>query len=167
MRYPSESDNRFNIFTHLTAGYTGLLYWTYDHYYSTGSGLIDSNGNPTALYHSAAQAHAEVVNLGESLRFLTSTDVRFIRGKQSVAGGGSVFNSVPLGLTNWSAGAGGDTHILSLSVDLASPANLGPEKNGLIGFFTDDDDDRYFMLTNLNHGAGLSADAATLPFTSH
>ena len=164
-RYPSESDNRFDIYTHLTAGYTGVLYWTYDYYAGTGDGLITVNGAPTALYYTAAQANAEAARLGRSLRYLTSTDVRFVPGRHIVSGTTTAPNSTPSGMTNWVAGAGGDPHITGVSVDFTKAASTGLEKNGLIGLFTDDAGQNYFMLTNLNHGAGMSASAGALAFT--
>lgn len=160
-RRPSESDNRFNVYTHLTAGYTGLLYWTYDYYGGTGNGLIDINGTPTALYHAAAQSNAETSRLGQSLRFLQSVDVRFVPGRNSPL---NQENQTPQGLIAWGRGDGNDPHIVSVSVDFSDPANKGVGKDGLIGFFTDDAGQQYFMLTNLNHGENLSATAATLGF---
>jgi len=157
-RQPSESDLRYNAYTLLTAGYTGLVYFTYDHHMfgvTISSSFFDANGTPTSFYYYAADANAEIQNVGQALRFLTNTDVRFVRG--SVSG-------TPSGLTNWSPGAGGDSHILSVGVDLSDPANWGSEKDGLIGFFTDDDGQLYFMLTNLYHAAGTSAAATALDF---
>lgn len=164
-REPSESDVRFNVYTHLTAGYTGLLYWTYDYYAGTGDGMIDINGNKTPLYYAVAQTNAEAIHLGQSLRFLTSTDVRFVPGRHVVSGAITAPNATPEGLTNWSFGAGSDPHIVSIGVLWNMAEGVGPEKNGLIGFFTDDEGERYFMLTNLYHGANLSGEDATLSFS--
>ena len=162
-RRPSESDLRFNVYTHLTAGYTGIAYWTYDNDPGgTGDGLIDSNGNPTPQYGYAAQTNAETQNLGKVLKMLESTDVRFVPGRHVVAGSVTAPNVTPSGMTNWSAGAGGDSHITGVSVDVAQ---VGLEKNGMIGLFSDDAGERYFMLTNLNHGQYLSTAAGALSFT--
>ncbi len=88
--------------------------------------LFDQNGNPTALYHQAAAADLEYAKLGQSLRFLKSTDVRFLAGRHTVFGSITAENSTPDGLSKWSAGAGGNSHITSLSV---SSGQLGSEKN--------------------------------------
>ncbi len=152
----SESDNRYNVYTLLTAGYTGLLYWTYDYYSSTGNGLIDENGDPTALYSEAATTNEQAVIVGGAERFLNSTAVCFVPGYAN----SKVLNSTPVGLTNWVAGAGGDPYITGFS-----DTNIGSNDNGLIGLFTDTNGEHYFMLTNLNHSASLSAAAATLSFT--
>jgi len=163
-RRPSESDDRYNVYTHLTAGYTGLFYYTYDYYANSGDGLIDINGNPTPLYYNAAQVNAEAFRLGKSLRFLESTDVRFVPGRHVVFGSITTQNTTPAGLTNWSSGAGGDPHITSANVNWSQAGGIGLEKNGLLGLFVDDDGEHYFMLANLNHGQNLSAASTSLGF---
>ena len=163
-RYPSESDNRYNVYTHLTAGYTGLIYWTYDYYGGTGDGLIGQNGNPTPLYYQAAATNAEAITLGKTLRYLTSTDVRFVAGRHQ----NGIFttpNATPLGLTAWSTQAGGDPHMTGASVNWNVTGGIGEEKNGLLGFFTDDSGQNYFMLTNLNHGMNQLAANTAMTFT--
>jgi len=114
------------------------------------------------MYPHAAAVNAEVLRLGESLRFLESTDVRFIPGEHEISFLGrtwTVENSTPSGLSDWSAGAGGDPHILNVTTsgDEAS-------ENGLIGFFTDDADNHFFMLVNLDHGMGESSASTSLQF---
>ncbi|MCC6423740.1 MAG: hypothetical protein IT447_09710 [Phycisphaerales bacterium] len=163
-RAPSESDNRYNVYTHLTAGFTGLVYWTYDYYAGTGNALIDINGNPTAMYDYAKQTNLEAANLGKSLRFLTSTDVRFVPGRHQ-SGIFTTPNDAPLGLTSWSAGAGGDPHLTDAKVNWNLAGGIGTEKNGLLGLFTDDSGQDYFMLTNLNHGMDMTAAQTALTFT--
>lgn len=155
-QWPSDSDNRFNVYTHLTMGFTGFGYWTFD-----GGGLIGIDGNPTSMYEVVKRTNAEVVKLGRSLRFLTSKDVRFLPGRNSTFG---PIHATPVGLSNWTAGAGGDPHLLSVSVNTAQAVSRGPGKDGLVGFFADDEGQRYFMLTNLYHGADLSAEAAAISF---
>ncbi len=164
IRTPSESDTRYNGYTLLTAGYTTLNYYVYDNGPSTtvASTFLDSNGNPTAVYYYTATANKEYATIGKSLRFLTSSDVRFVPGSHTVSGSITAPNSTPSGLTNWAAGAGGDPHLTSVAV---SSGQVGLEKDGLIGFFYDDDGQNYFMLTNLYHGASLSAAAASLSFS--
>jgi len=150
LRIPSESDTRFNGFTLLTAGYTGLGYFSYD---DSGGVMFDAKGNPTPFYDQAKVANLEYARLGQSLRYLTSTDVRFI---DSGAG------PKPPDLVNWAPGAGGDSHIQDILVHTReSPL----DQDGLVGFFTADNGEEYFMLTNLFHGATLSATDAHLNFT--
>lgn len=163
VRTPSESDTRFNAYTMLTAGYTELSYYIYDNGPTTGvtSTFFDSNGNPTAIYTYTAAANKEYETVGKTLRFLTSTDVRFVPGLHTVSGSTTAANSVPTGLSNWTVNAGADPHLLNVSV---ASGQLGLDKNGLIGFFTDDDGQNYFMLTNLNHAAGLTAAGASLNY---
>ena len=155
-RLPSESDLRFQLFAPLTYGYTGIAYFTYDLAFERA--LIEKTGQPNRLYYQASEANSEVANLGTTLRFLTSTDVRFVPGhsgqRDSLAA-----NSVPRGATAWSPGAGGDGKITDVEVD--SP---GQWKDGLLGFFQDDHGDQYFMLTNLWHGKNGSAEDHALAF---
>jgi hypothetical protein len=161
-RLPSESDLRMHIFTHLAAGYSGLAYFTYDPW--DDGGLIDAAGAPTALYHLAADVNAEVLNLGHSLRYLTSSDVRYLRGEFMLLGMWLTDNPVPDGIAEWTAGAGGDPHIIAADVDSTDAANLGLGKDGVLGLFTDDGGRHYFMLVNAWHAADTSAADATLPF---
>ncbi len=160
-RLPSESDLMMQIFAHLAAGYSGLCYFTYDHW--DDGGLLDPAGAPTALYHTAADVNAEVLNLAQSLRYLTSVDVRYLQGEYLLFGFILTDNPVPSGMTAWSSGAGGDPHILHADVDSSDPATYGEGNDGLMGFFVDDLGRRYLMLVNLSHGAGLDAAAASLP----
>jgi len=153
-RVPSESDVRYNAFTLLTAGYTGFNYFSYDS--DTGGGLqttfFDSNGNKTPFYFYSASMHEEVKKLGKTLRFLESTDVRFVRGANV---------STPTGLTDWASGAGGITKIQAISV--SGTPTVG--KDALVGFFSDDAGKQYFMLTNMYHAANTSAASAAVNFS--
>ena len=152
---PSESELRFDLFTKLAFGVKGFLYFGFD-LTQVGSlsedALYDSVSNTTStLYAPATQANAEVLNLGNALRFLTSTDIRFIPGQ--------VANPTPTSITNWSAGAGGDSHIQDISV-----VEQASDKDGFIGFFEDDAAQQYFMLVNAYKGQGLSSAATMLNF---
>ncbi len=113
--------------------------------------LLDTSGNPSPLYEPAKQANSEILNLGQTLRFLESTDIRFVQGQPS--------NPIPGGLTPWSIGAGGDTHIQNIQV-----VEQGEYKDGLIGFFTDDTGQEYFMLVNLYQDLNLNYSATALNF---
>ncbi len=154
-RVPSESDLRFQVFVHLTYGFTGIQYFTYD----SGNAMVDEDGNPLPVYKTVQDLNREVANLGNTLRFLTNIDIRYIAGKE-----GEQINKTPKGVTHWAAGAGRDFYIKNVSLDLSKPANKGAKKNGSIGFFTDDNNRRYFMLTNVYNGGDLTADQAKLDF---
>ncbi len=158
-RLPSESDLRMQIFSSLAVGCKGIMYFLYDNQWPQWflSAIIQGDGTPTSLYYHVKNVNPEMNRLGRVLRYLESTDVRFIPGKTK-----GVPNSPWQGLTNWSAGAGEDSRIVSAQVD---PSEDGPEKNGLIGLFRDDTGQQYFMLSNIYHGATLSASAAGVGFT--
>lgn len=167
-RLPSESDLRFQLWTPLTYGYTGIAYYTYD--IAHDRGLLETDGTPNRLYHAAAKANAEVANVGKTLRFLTSTDVRYVPGRHR-QGGKTVPNTLPRDTKAWTIDAGGDRSILDVAVDPddageSDPAllDLRQNKDGFIGFFRDDHGGRYFMLTNLWHNAGASAPDRALSF---
>lgn len=168
-RLPSESDLRFQLFVPLTYGYTGLAYFTYDIAFERG--LIEADGKPNALYHAASKVNPEVACLGRVLRFLHSTDVRYVQGTHK-DGAAVVPNPLPRDTKVWTTGAGGDSHILDVAVDSsderpADPAllELRQNKDGLLGFFRDDEGRQLFMLTNMWHGAAASATERSLEFT--
>ena len=162
-RIPTESELRFNVFSMLTMGYTGINYFVYDEQGLLG--FFDTNGDPRAHYAYAASANPEVITLGRALRYLDSNDVRCVRMTYDVTGvtGTVAYPTLP----DWSSGAGGHTQINDVNVDISDMNNYGPRKDGMIGFFTDDAGEKYFMLTNIYAGGpvnDLSADAAKLPF---
>jgi hypothetical protein len=60
-------------------------------------------------------------------------------------------------MTHWAKGDGGDSHLMNIQVNGGA---LG--QDGMIGLFTDDAGQNYFMLTNLYCGENLtSAQSAT------
>ena len=143
-RMPSESDVRMQVFMHLTSGYTGIAYFTYED--QQGPAMIEAHtGRRRAIYYHVARLNIEVANLGEALRFLESTAVRY------VPQGG---NNVHGGVTAWKPGDGGDTIIKAITIEGDETAAW---RDLLIGFFKDDDGRDYFMLTNLWHGMGASS----------
>ncbi len=147
-RTMSESDLRHAVFNHLAYGFKGVSYFTYDN--QIGPGMVEPGNVPTSVYYSAQKLNTEVEKLGHTLKFLTSTEVRYVPGD---------YNGVPSGLSAWSPGAGSDQHILDIEV-----LGTGTGKDGLIGFFTDDAGQEYFMLVNEYHGASLTSAAASLTF---
>lgn len=151
-RMPSESDIRMQVFAHLTSGYTGIAYFTYED--QQGPAMV-SNGTRQRrpLYYHVARLNQEVLNIGQTLRFLESTDVCYVPGSG---------NAVPSGMTAWQPRAAGDEIIRTIDIEGGEPAEW---KDVLIGFFKDDRDRDYFMVTNLWHGDGASAAERTLTVT--
>ncbi len=148
-RHSSESDLRMQVYSSLTYGFTGIAYFTYDVAFDRG--LLEPDGTPNALYGHAALLNQEVLTLGDTLRMLTSTDVRFIAGAAKAP---------PTGTPLWSKGAGHDPYILAIEAEKTE----ADRQVGLIGYFKDKANRSYFMLTNLWHEADLSADQAAQTF---
>jgi len=168
-RAPSESELRMQLFVSLTAGVKGIGHFVYEPViqgggYEFGEAILKDDLTPDRLYSVVQELNPEIENLGQSLRYLESTGMRFLRGRHVIAGNFTTPNKTPSTLSNWSAGSGGDPHIATAAVDTADPANIGLLKDGLIGFFTDDDGQRYFMLTNMFQGTTLTPEQASLGF---
>ena len=152
-RRPSESDLRFQLFTSLAFGFTGISYFTYDP--ALGAGLIDEKKNRTPLYYHAGRANREVTNLGKALRYLDSTGIAFVLGRHEVDGK-MVQNDMPPmpppGPWVWPEVESRPRRLLGAEVE-----GLGRGRDALLGFFEDDRGDEYFMVTNLRHEKGISA----------
>ena len=153
-REPSESEMRMNAWSHLTMGYKGILWYIYDGDGNTaawGKQFLDADRNPRPSYYWSKVINSEVAKQGKYLRYLNSTDVRFVP---------NTGNPTANGLINWSVGAGGDPYIRNIYLD--TPA---AKIDALIGFFTDDHGQRYFMIQNLYRDTTSSASAKTSSFT--
>jgi hypothetical protein len=152
-RLPSKSDIRMQAFTHLAAGFTGLAYFTFDNEPSFEyASILDSAGIPTSLYPIVADLNKEAANLGKALRFMKSTDVKYVPGR-SLVNGVIVPNDVPLGMTGWTAANDPDKHIEGITVqNIGAP---GTVLDALVGFFKDDNGDDAFMLVNTHHGPSV------------
>ena len=153
---PSESELRMGIFAHLTAGYKGIYYFTYD----ADGGVVEAaltmpDCTPSTLGNYAAIANSEAQILGNKLVKLTSDSVYFVPGRTN-----SITHTAPSQLTNWSSGAGNGL-ITNVTVGSGQDGNY---KDGLIGFFTDKINNKYFMLTNLYHRPWLNSSSAALNF---
>ena len=163
-RLPSESDLRFQMFTLLTYGYTGILYFTYDIAYERG--LIEKSGEPNSLHAAATKANPEVANIGAAMRFLTSTDVRYVPGTHQ-EDGKAVTNNLPRDTKLWTPGAGGDRSIVRITIEPSNEEknDLRQGKDAMLGLFQDDQGKRHFMITNMWHGAEASAADRTSAIT--
>lgn len=153
-RLPSESELRADMFSKLSGGIKGFVYFVVDAVNGgplVSNALIERDGDPSVLYQPAKQANAEAANLGASLRFLESTDWRFVPGGIS---------DLPIYVDPW-APLAGNGRIVSVTLD-DPPADRA---DAMVGYFTDDTGGDYFMLVNLYHGQGMSADNAARDFT--
>jgi hypothetical protein len=160
-RLPSLSDARFQMNSHLAAGFTGMAYFTFDAFGARS--ILEPNGNPSPLYQSVATINREAANLGKALRFMTSTGYNFLPGRH-LETGTSVKNATPFGLKDWTATADPSQRILNISI-----TNTALNFDGLIGFFTDDLGDEAFMIMSALHGAhvsSLSLVSVTIDFDS-
>jgi hypothetical protein len=134
------------VFSVLTYGFTGIADFTFCGLHRRN--ILMPDGTPSPLFGPAARTHAEVRNIGKTLRFLTSSSIAFLPG--------SAESRTPPHLEDWAPGVGGDTNITSAMV-------IGGDehRNGLIGHFVDDDGQVYFMVTNLyQHADGSAAECA-------
>ena len=159
-RIPSESDVRMETFLHLTYGFSGIAYFTYED--AQGPAMVDPNSTPRQIYFDIQEMNPEVFNLGQRIKTLSHRDSYYIAGR---TGGAS--NSAPFNTTSWASVKGlFDLHIRNLSVDFDKPGNNGPGKDGLIGTFRDDAGVPYFMLTNVHHDPNLTAPQTKLDFVA-
>ena len=149
VRLPSESDYRMNVFSALTCGFKGFADFTYCGGHERD--ILMPDGTPSPLFEPAAKAHAEVVRIGQCLRYLTSTEIAFLAGDST--------SRKPTFIEDWQPGLDGDTRLHSIDVIDGSKY-----EKGLIGCFRDDRGQRYFMLTNLYQHADKSADECAVKF---
>ena len=154
-RLASESDLRMLLFSGLTYGFSGFNYLSYLNQ-TQDLAIVDREGNPTHVYYSAQAAHPEVFRLGEVLKYATSDSVFFIPGQ--VFGIPNPVWGDTSGV-EWQAGIDPDDHMVEITI-----LEDGNRKNGLIGFFTADDGEELFMLTNLHSGQPLTAAAGLVTF---
>ena len=82
-RLPSESETRAEVYTCLTMGFKGLSWFGYDLADPrTCDFLVDwTTRKPNKSYYWVQSIDKDVLNLGAYLRFLKSTDVRFVPNK--------------------------------------------------------------------------------------
>lgn len=157
--WSTESDMRWNAFAHMAFGYTGYTWFVYQlaapHTDQLAPALFQSPGDfaatKTERYAIAAQINVELKNLGRAITQLTSTDVRYIAAVELL---------LPAGMTAWSQGAGDNPYITAIA-----PVG-GGFQDVLVGFFDDDQGEKYVMVQNVNHTDGSwpvsSENAATI-----
>jgi hypothetical protein len=148
---PSESQMRANVYASLAFGVKGIGYYSFGMDSNSNRSLLNADGTPSAYYPYAADINAQVAKVGQSLRYLTSTGVGFLYG-----GSGSV---APSGLSGWTQGTGGDPHLIDAGSD-----NGNANQSGLLGFFTDDAGQHYFMLVNLYQDTNLTSPQSNSTF---
>lgn len=161
-RFPSESELRMQVFSSLAYGFTGMAYFTYDLAFERG--LLDPDGSPNELYHTATRVNHEVSKIGRSLRFLNSAHVWHIPG-HTKQDGQLVDNPLIGGLHGWDK-----QHGDKWGIDKIRVLEPGENRDVLVGLFTDDAKRRYFMAVNLWSAPNASADMYTtsieIQFTS-
>jgi len=161
-RAASASELRMQVFVSLTAGVKGLAYFCYEPW-TPGSNFVFEEAmltqdlKPDAGYRAARSINVEVLNLAPALLQLESTDVRFVPGRTD-----GTPHTPYQPLANWDAGAGAIAEITGVAVD---GGQSGALRDGLIGFFRDDADNRLFMLTNLYCDPARTPSETTLSFT--
>ncbi|MHB9071531.1 MAG: SGNH/GDSL hydrolase family protein [Sedimentisphaerales bacterium] len=149
--YPSESNVRMQVYSSLAYGFTGIAYFLYNS--STDESLIDNDGQPRPLLSDIAVLNKEINILGKSLKFLNSEAVFYISGTQYDAGRGcNNGNPSPKGTTRFDSNKVKPWGIADIKV-----IGISENKNGLIGFFKDDNGGLYFMLVNLRNARGVPA----------
>lgn len=153
-RMPSESDIRMQVFAHLASGFTGIGYFTYED--QQGPAMVsNATRQRRPIYYHVARLNQEVLNVGQALRFLESTDLRYVAGHG---------NQVPAGVTAWKPGAGGNHLIKSIEIEENGSKPI-KWRDALVGFFQDDQGEDYLMLTNLWHDEGVAASQRSMKVT--
>lgn len=155
-RFPSESDVRMQVYSSLAFGFTGIAYFTYDN--GMDKCLLDQNFARTNLYDYVSKLNLEIINLGKVLKFLTSTDIRYVLAN-GVTGGGSLMQ-VPIGLMPFYH----KSRVAKLLRGISFIEGK-PDHDCLIGFFKDDNGGLYFMVVNLWHDEKLNADQTKMMLT--
>ena len=147
-RVPSESELRMQVYSTLAMGFTGIIYFTWDH--DTG-GLINrqkgkpAEGEVTHLYHDAQKINAEIAHLGKALRYLKSVDVRYV-ARSYVEDGKMRTGATPDGLLPFRAYSRRLREVRDIVVQ-SGPAEKGADV--MLGVLADDNGDRYLMLVNM------------------
>jgi len=147
-RMPSESDIRMQVFSHLTVGFTGIAYFTYED--QQGPAMI-SNGTRQRrpIYYHVARLNQEVLHIGQALRYLDNVNVWYLPGDG---------NQVPSAVQRWPEAQSPIPALRAVRIEGQS----AKWKDILIGAFRDDAGRDYLMLTNLWHAAQASTSQRAL-----
>ncbi|MEX0611737.1 MAG: hypothetical protein WD229_06425, partial [Pirellulales bacterium] len=165
-RLPSESELRFQVFAPLAYGFKGISYFMFDHFGAFRDGnqggmlrATDDNETMYAInpvYFDVKDVNPELSRLGETLKMMDSTKVRYILGKH-LQGGQEVPNDVPVGVTLLNSEVD-EPFITSIQASYAGGIPNVTEGDLLMGHFETAveeldgpqfTDERYFMLVNL------------------
>ncbi|MEX2172539.1 MAG: hypothetical protein WD851_24670 [Pirellulales bacterium] len=165
-RLPSESELRFQTFAALAYGFKGISYFVFDHFGAFSSGnqggmlraLDDSETmysvNP--IYYDVQELNPELARLGETLKMMDSTKVRYVLGTH-LLGGQEVLNDAPLGVTLWNP-ASDEPFITSMEATYAGSIPGVERGDLLMGHFetaleeldgAQFENELYFMVVNL------------------
>lgn len=146
-RTPSESELRMQVYAHLAAGFTGIVYFTYDD--AQGPAMVEEGTNkPNPIYYQVQALNGEVANLGETLKMLTSTNVCFLRSQNSTMAVPTFFGETGRKMSRQMG-----------VVDVEEGLQQGQDSQ--ISTFQDDNGVQYFMIVNLWSGPELDASKAT------
>ena len=161
--YPSESNVRMQVFSSLAYGFTGIAYFlyqspTYEH------AILSANGEKAPLYGDIAQINKEVANLGDTLKLLRSTQVLYVPGIHYEKDHGNLPNRLPDHAKQFDPKL-----VQSCGISNIEVAGISIHRNALLGTFTDDNGDPYFMIVNLRNARGVPAEQmkATITVTFH
>ncbi|MBK7842697.1 MAG: hypothetical protein IPJ71_03220 [Bdellovibrionales bacterium] len=140
----TESDARWDAFGGVLYGFTGFTWFLYQispKESELNAILFEENANflakKTAMYAMISNINRELVEYGNVVTQLTSTDVRYRA---------SLFQ--PRGTKAWSYGAGDDPYIKSIR-----PASKEYFLDLSIGYFRDDRGELYTMIQNTRHSS--------------
>ncbi|HLF43730.1 MAG TPA: hypothetical protein VJA46_09430 [Acidimicrobiia bacterium] len=147
----TRSDLLWQAMAGLTYGYTGHFWFIYQaaavgHESATnwgGSILLQPTGtwdaSPTGYHGILGDVNQRLANLGKAVTRLTSTDVRFIRADDPLS-------EQPIDTQPWSPGAGGFPYLVGVA-----PAPGQAPLEILLGFFIDENGERYIVVQNARH----------------
>jgi len=125
LRDPNESEIRWQVYSLLTYGSKGILYFLYSPFRGGSDGMIDKEGNPTEKYYCVQQLNSEINSMADVLMKVQSTAVMHIGRKKAYV---KMFSPTSL-------------------VKQADAANA------ILGVFIDPKTGKqYIMVTNKDHG---------------
>ena len=125
LREPNENEIRWQVYSLLTYGAKGILYFLYPPFRGGSDGMIDKAGNPTKKYYWVQQLNSEINSMADVLMGVQSTSVMHIGRKKAYV---KMFSPTSL-------------------VKQADAANA------ILGVFIDSKTGKkYIMVTNKDHG---------------